>query len=152
MPNPSIEIRGLDELLARMRQFPKKLDASMRVTMQAALLALWENVPAYPPPPDDSTYVRTGTMGRTLGSGEGGGKSGGQPDIYEVRELGSGYEGHFGTNLDYAPHVIGEETQAKHMGHWWKISVIKEKAQEKIQGLFKTMGDKMAEFLEGKGL
>jgi hypothetical protein len=148
----SIEIRGLDELLQRMRKFPDKLDASLRVTMQAAMLALWENVPPYPPPPSDSTYVRTGTLGRTLGSGEGGGRSGGQPSIYEVRELGAGMEGHFGTNLGYAPHVIGDETQARNMGHWWKISVIAEKAKDKIGSLFNTLGEKLAAFLEGRGL
>jgi hypothetical protein len=152
MTSPIIEIRGLDELIQRMRAYPQKLTASLRVTMQAALLALWENVPAYPPPPDDSTYVRTGTLGRTLGSGEGGGKGGGQPSIYEARELGSGFEGHFGTNLEYAPYVIGDDTQAKNMSHWWKISVVAERAKDKIDSLFKTLGDKLAAFLEGRGL
>jgi hypothetical protein len=152
MPSPIIEIRGLDELMQRMRQFPQKLNASIKTTMQAALLTLWENVPPYPPPPDDSTYVRTGTLGRTLGSAEGGGKGSGQPDVYEVRELGAAWEGRFGTNLEYAPYVIGDDTQAKHMGHWWKISVIKERAEEKINRLFEILGEKLAEFLEGKGL
>jgi hypothetical protein len=80
-----------------------------------------------------------------------GGKAGAQPDIYEVKEFGAGYEGHFGTNLEYAPHVIGDETQAQHMGHWWKISAIASKAGEKIDRLFAVLGDKMAAFLEGKG-
>jgi hypothetical protein len=150
MTSPIIEIRGLNEILARMKAYPKKLADSVKVTMQAALLTLWENVPAYPPPPEDSTYVRTGTLGRTLGSGEGGGKGSGQPDVYEVRELGSAWEGHFGTNLEYAPFVIGDEEQAGHMQHWWKISVIKERAQEKIERLFATLGEKLAAFLEGK--
>ena len=147
----SIEIRGLDELIRRMQQFPERLEASMRETMQAALLTLWENVPPYPAPPAGSSYDRTGTLGRTLGSSEGGGTGGGQPDVYEVREMGSGFEGQFGTNLDYAPYVIGDDMQSRHMGHWWKISVIKDRAQAKIEGLFSTMGEKIAEFLEGKG-
>lgn len=146
-----IEVRGLDELIARMKAFPTQLKDAMKVTMDAAMLALWENVPPYPPPPSDSTYVRTGTLGRTLGSGEAGGKASGTPEVYEVRALGSGYEGHFGTNLEYAPYVIGDDTQARHMAHWWKVSAIAEKANEKIQGLFKTMADKLAEWLEGNG-
>ena len=149
----SIEIRGLDELIRRMQQFPERLEASMRETMQAALLTLWENVPPYPAPPAGSSYDRTGTLGRTLGSGEGGGTGGGQPDVYEVREMGSGFEGQFGTNLDYAPYVIGDEEQNPYhtVNGWWRMSFIKNRAQEKIEGLFNTMGEKIAEFLEGKG-
>src|SRR3972149_3265026 len=110
MPSPVIEVRGLKELIARMKAYPQKLNAALGITMDAAMLTLWENVPPYPPEPEASTYDRTGTLGR----GEAGGKSGGQPDIYEVREMGGGFEGHFGTNLEYAPYVIGDDTQAKH--------------------------------------
>lgn len=152
MPSPVIEIRGLEEITRRMRDYPQKLSAAIKTTLGAALLALWENVPPYPPPPENSTYVRTGTLGRTLGSSEGGGKSG-QPDIYEVKPLGGGeWEAHFGTNLEYAPYVIGDDTQARHMQHWWKISVIKERAAEKINRLFGVMADKLAAWLDGKNL
>lgn len=147
----SIEIHGLDELIARMRAFPTQLKESMEATMQAALLVLWENVPPYPPPPGTSTYVRTGTLGRTLGSGEGGGKASGTPDVYEVRELGGGYVGRFGTNLEYGPYVIGDTEQARHMQHWWKIGSIAGKSEEEIRSLFNVLAEKLAQFLEGKG-
>lgn len=145
----NIEIRGLEELLARMRAYPDKLKMSMEATMRAAMLALWENVPPYPSPPSDSTYRRTGTLGRTLGSGMSGGKMG-APDVYQVRELGSGYEGRFGTNLGYAPYVIGDETQSRHMTHWWKIRTVAERAKPKIEQVFNTLAAKLAAFLEGK--
>src|SRR5689334_23309717 len=103
-----IEVRGLDELIKRMKAYPDQLTKSVRVTMQAVLLAVWEAVPPYPPPPEGSTYDRTGTLGRTLGSGFEGGQSG-QPDVFTIKELGSAWEAHFGTNLDYAPYVIGDE-------------------------------------------
>jgi hypothetical protein len=64
--------------------------------------------------------------------------------------MGSGYEGRFGTNLEYAPYVIGDDTQARHMGHWWKISTVATKAAGKIESLFKTLGDNLASFLDGK--
>ena len=151
MPSPIIEIRGLAELQQRMRDYPKQLAAAIQKTLQASLLTLWENVPPYPPPPEDSTYVRTGTLGRTLGSNIEGGRSGG-PDVYEVRQLGSVWEGHFGSALEYAPHVIGDDTQARQNEHWWKISVIKERAEEKIIKLFGILAEKMAKFLDGKGV
>ena len=145
-----IEIRGLDELIKRMRAYPAELKKGMEITMEAAMLTLWENVPPYPSPPENSTYVRTGTLGRTLGGGMEGGKGGGEPDIYVVREFGAGYEGRFGTNLEYAPYVIGDDTQAAHMGHWWKIGVIAGKSADKINRMFANLGEKMAAFLEGR--
>jgi hypothetical protein len=147
----SIEIRGLKELIERMQKYPRELQQSVGVTMDAAMLALHENVPPYPPPPGDSSYDRTGTLGRTLGSSEGGGRSG-TPDVYEVREMGSTWEGHFGTNLDYAPHVIGDDTQAwMHQGRWWTIKTVADKATDKINRMFGTLAEKLAKFLEGKG-
>lgn len=148
MNNSPIEIHGLDELIKRMIAYPQKLTDSVRVTMQAVLLALWENVPPYPPPPEDSTYVRTGTLGRTLGSGFTGGQEG-QPDVFMIKELGSAWEAHFGSNLDYAPFVVGDEAQAEiHQGRWWTIKVIAEKASDKIDRLFDTLAQKLADFLE----
>lgn len=143
-----IEIHGLDEIIKRMKAYPDQLTKSVRVTMQAVLLSLWESVPPYPPPPEESTYDRTGTLGRTLGSGMEGGQ-GGQPDVFTIRELGSAWEAHFGTNLDYAPYVIGDEVQAEvHQGRWWTIRAVAEKASEKIDKLFDTLAQKLADFLE----
>ena len=147
----TIEIKGLDELIRRMKAYPGKLRDLTEEHMRAAMTTLWENVPPYPPPPDGSTYTRQGTLGRTLGSSEAGGKGGGQPSIYEVRPLGGGYEGRFGTNLSYAPYVIGDESQARHMSHWWTMKNIAAKSAEKIQGQFRQLADKLAAFLEGKG-
>jgi hypothetical protein len=145
----SIEVRGLDELIARMKAYPGELRKSLALTVTSALTVLWENVPPYPSPPDGSTYDRTGTLGRSLGSGTSGGAAG-KPDVFVVKALGSGYEGRFGSNVDYAPYVIGEGTQSKHMGHWWTIKTIAEKSQEKILRLFVTLGEKLASFLDGK--
>ena len=146
----AIEIRGLKELIQRMQAYPRQLQESVGVTMDAAMLALHENVPPYPPPPETSTYDRTGTLGRSLGSDVGGGRSG-TPDIYEVREMGSSWEGHFGTNLDYAPYVIGEESQSRHMQHWWTLKTVADKATDKINRMFGTLAEKLAKFLEGRG-
>lgn len=142
-----IEIKGLKELQARMKAFPKQMDAAERATMEASLLTLWENVPPYPKISFDSSYTRTGTLGRTLGSSMGGGKAG-QPSIYEVKKLGAGVEGRFGSDLSYAPYVISDNDQAAHMGYWWQMKDIAAKSQAKINRLWVTLADKLARFLD----
>lgn len=148
-----IVIEGLDELSARFAQFPDAFQRVMHKTMEASLLHLWGSVPEYPEPPGTSTYTRTGTLGRTLGSSEGGGRSGGKPDIYEVKQ-GPGYtEGEFGTNLSYAPYVIGDNEQAwMHRGRWWTIATVAERAKDGIERLFQAAAEEMARWLDGRGL
>ena len=146
-----IEVRGLKELQARMKQFPAQLDAAQEKTMEASLLTLWENVPPYPQQPTNTKYDRTGLTGKSLGSAQGGGKAGGEPSIYTVKKLGSGFEGRFGTDLSYAVYVIGE-LQARWNAHWWKLKSVAEKSSEKIVRLWQTLADKLAKFLDGRGL
>lgn len=150
----NIIIRGLDEIIERLRRKDEKVKQGTKVAMDASLLVLWQNVPPYPNKPEDSNYDRTGTLGRTLGSGEGGGQSALNPTIYEVREMGeANYEGHFGTDLNYAPSVIGDEDQAwMHRGRWWQMHDIREKAQERIEKIFQMLGDKVKSFIEGNTL
>lgn len=139
-------------LSKRMAQFPRELEEVSQATMEASLLTLWENVPPYPPPPSDSTYIRTGTHGRKLGSGMGGGKDG-TPSIYESKKIGGGVEGRFGTNLEYSKYVVGDNDQAQiHSGRWYQMKDIANKSRDKIIRLWNTAAEKMARFLEGKGL
>jgi hypothetical protein len=154
MPGQSVEVTGLKELIARMQAFPVKLAQVLVVGMAASLTTFWENVPPYPPEPQDSSYRRTGLLGRTLGSSESGGASGGQPSVFVVRKLGGGnMEGKFGTNLNYAEQVIGEGTQAAvHRGRWWTLKTVAEKATDKIKRIWIGVGDSLVNFLEGKGL
>ena len=146
-----MEVTGLEELRMRMRQFPQKYSAAVRVTLRASLLKLHENVEPYPAPPPESTYERTGTLGRTLGSGMSGGNFG-QPDIFDVFEQGGNMDrAEFGTRLGYAPFVIGEK-QAENLSHWWTMEGLAEKSKPAIIRLFQLMAKKLARFLDGKGL
>lgn len=145
-----VEHRGLNELIAALKFFPQKLKQLERTGMEGSLLVLWENVPPYPAPPPTSEYRRTGTLGRSLGSSESGGQSGGQPDIYQVKGLGSNeVEGHFGTRLGYSPYVIGEN-QAAHMAHWWKLSSILPKSQAKILAVWNKIADTAVAWLNSR--
>ncbi len=147
-----ITVTGLDAIIKRMRAFPGRLRKSMQTTMEAALLAVQGSVPPYPAPPASSTYRRTGTLGRSLGVTMRGRRSG-QASIYQVRTMGSGQiEGVFGTNLKYAPHVIGDGTQAPvHRGRWWTIKTVAKNASKKVVDLFAAMADELAAFLDRAG-
>lgn len=147
-----IEVKGLKELLSRMTAYPVELAKAGAVAMSASLNTLWENVPAYPQQDPQAHYRRTGTLGRSLGSSEGGGAAGSSPSVYKIRALGEGnFEGEFGTNLDYAPYVIGDNQAGMHSSNWWNIRTIAERAADKIEKIWQMLGDKLAAFLEGKG-
>lgn len=133
MVDISIETEGLEQVYEKFKNAPKTLEHNMDKAMKASLLTLQKNVPSYPPKPTDSAYVRTGTLGRSIGAG------GGKPTIYSH----SAFEGRFGTNLSYAPYVIGPETQAymhkpgfKGRQGWWTMNTIKEKAIAKIMQIW----------------
>lgn len=132
------------DLPQRMRNYPDKLEREMEQTMKQTLLRVQGSVPQYPSPPSGSSYVRTGTLGRSIGLG-------GQADIYETRRIGGGYEARLGTRLDYAPYVIGDNEQAwMHKGRWWTLKSVAEKAKPGIERLFEAMSKRLAAFLEGR--
>ena len=143
----TLHVEGLDELISRMQRYPGKVRKSLRTTLEYALLVLQESVPSYPSPPAGSTYQRTGTLGCTLTIGD-------EDNIYEIRDGGDYMAGEFGTNLEYAPFVIGdpESQQAAHMKHWWTLPVtVVNRALGKITGGFQALADELADFLAGKG-
>lgn len=144
------EVKGLDELIASMTAYPLELAKITITSMGASLIALWERVPPYPRQDSSSTYRRTGTLGRSLGSSEQGG-AGGNPSVFNVKQLGGGnVEGVFGTNLGYAEYVIGENQAGMHSSNWWNIRTIAERAADKIEKIWQQCGDLLAAFLEGK--
>ena len=148
----TIEVIGLKELRRRMQKFPHVYNQRIKTTMSWSLHKLWSNVPAYPPKPEGSTYDRQGILGKSLGSGMGGGKAQGTPEIFDMFEQGGKIDGaEFGTRLEYAPFVIGER-QAGHMGHWWTMKWIAKKTKPQIIKAFKKMAAGLARFLEGKGM
>lgn len=151
MATPLLEIRTTPpDLLQRMSKYPAQLDGVMRKTMEASILHLQASVPGYPPPPPNSNYRRTGQLGRSLGVAQEGGTIG-PPSIKAIRKVGPGYEGIFGTNLNYAPDVIGEGTQkAVHAGRWWTMKTVADRAREGVVKLYQVAADRMAAWLDGR--
>ena len=149
MAKPTLEIRfNPPDLLKRMEKYPRKLDKEMGGTMDKALAHVTGSVPSYPPQNPSSKYARTGTLSRTIGLS-------GPPDIREIKRMGQGkYEGKIGTRLHYAPYVIGEQTQARHVArsaNWWTTATILKRALPGIVRLFNGTAERMAKFLDGKG-
>lgn len=144
----TIEVEGLDELRRNFQQFPNEFNRTLKKAMDSSLVVIWENVLPYPAKPENSSYDRQGILGKSLGVGMTGAKIG-KPDIYQVRGMGSGMqEASFGTRLEYAPYVIGDEEQAKvHRGRWWTISKVAERATGKITKVFQLMVQNLAAFL-----
>jgi hypothetical protein len=164
---PEIIVEGLDELERRFSQSPQKLQYAIDETMAAAIYALWEKVPPYPNRNQTialhnltaemtggtarqfSGYIRTGLLGRSLGSSMRGGVGNNMPDIFDVAGQGKMTVGEFGTRTNYAPYVIGEKTQARvHAGIWWTLESIIPKALPKIQRLFRVMTEELAAWLD----
>lgn len=139
------------DLIQRFNNYPRQLDAAMQKTAEAAILHIQGSVPAYPPPPSTSTYARTGQLGRSLGAGMSGGIAG-QPSIRLIKKLGQGsYEATFGTNLDYAPQVIGTDSQKKPFkSYWWTMRVVGQKAMAGVLKLYQTATDELAKWLDGR--
>jgi hypothetical protein len=142
-----IEVEGLEPLQARFRAMPQRFSRALRTTIGAALYVLWENVPPYPEQNPDTDYIRTGTLGRTLGVNETGAKQD-KPDIFDLRQQGSQVIGEFGTNLEYAPYVIGDEEQAWMHYRWWRIKDVAQASAAKIERLFKAMAEELARYLD----
>ena len=111
------------DLLQRMARYPERLDAELERTTKQALMH---------------------TLGRSVGLG-------GQADIFEVRSLFGGYDARLGTNVEYAPPVIGDGTQTaffKGRG-WWTMRTVLERAKPGIERLYEAMCKRMVEFLGG---
>jgi hypothetical protein len=147
---PSIEVRGLRELHDRFKAFPKKYTAAVTKTMQASLLILQGSAPKYPAKPTGSTYRRTGTLGRSLGTSMSGSKTG-KPDIFKITKGGGFQEGRFGTKLKYAEHVVGDYVthQAEHMRHWWTVPQdVVRRAIDKVDRAFVILADALAAYLD----
>ena len=69
--------------------------------------------------------------------------------------------GEFGTNLEYAPYVIGDrdtvegevgQTKTHRDNGWWTLTEVGERAVPKIKLAFEAMARGLATWLDGKRL
>ena len=141
------KVTGLDELIQKMNRYPRVFERVMKATMTAVLLKIWEKVPPYPAARPDSSYRRTGTLGRSLGTSMQGTKMG-QPGIMRIKKMGAGdFSATFGTRLKYAPDVIGENQKPAFAGRWWTLKGVARGAERDVIKIFEASAAAMARWL-----
>lgn len=93
---------------------------------------LFSAVPAYPPPPLGSRYVRTFNLQDALTST----RDTHAMSLSEVRRLSDGVEVVYGVS-GYGPHVVGPGVQAwMHRGRWWTLLDVLRRARKRIPDKF----------------
>ena len=129
-----IEVKGLQELINKVGRITPEIQRAMDKTMEASLNTLHENVPSYPQRPGKSSYIRTGTLGKSIGMNNA------KPTVYSIKGSGAKIEGRFGTDLSYAKYVIDPDRQAyMHRGRWWTTENIVKASKSKILRLWDKM-------------
>ena len=122
-----ITVEGLAELRARFGDAHPVIQRELYRAMYRAVTGELGRMPSYPPQPPNSWYTRTGYLGRSLTS-----MVGSAPDAAsEVQVVGKNVQGIVGTNVVYAPQVIGPSQGPAFRGRWWQLeeSVLSHKAQ-----------------------
>ena len=126
----NIDVRGLDELKARFDGLAKGMSGALEDAAGEAVLHVHSQVPPYPAPPPNSTYRRTGTLGRSITT--------------DVRALGSKHVGVIGTATVYAPWVISEKRvgtrgpqAGMHAGRWWTLHGVVRGAHDEIMRIYR---------------
>lgn len=101
--------------------------------MKKGVLYVQSQIPGYPSPPENSTYTRTGTLGRSLTAMQGQAPGA----LSRVESVGAHSIGYIGTNIVYAPYVIDENEQASvHRGRWYTLQSVVKRA---IPGVIKIL-------------
>jgi len=129
----TLEIRGLDALIRRIDQAPvqKWANEALAESTKAVHERLSEYTQTKPPKPAGSTYIRTFTLKDSI--------------QFTIKPFGTSGEGRVYTALDYAPYVIGHESQvALHMGRWWTEKSVAEEMRPIVISYFSEALDKVA--------
>lgn len=135
--NFSIEIHGAKEIAAKYDVAAPIVKFHLRRAMTRAVLGELGRVPSYPSP---DLPGRTGRLGRSLTSLIGSN----QDATSEIREQGNNIIGVIGTNVKYAPRVIGESSSKPWSGYWWRLPSVVMSHQSLIEAEFKQAGDDIA--------
>ncbi len=142
MTRIELEIKGLAELMRKFQNAPRELNKHLNKAMDKSILYIQQKLPPYPAPPENSTYRRTMTLGRSL-TARRGQQTGA---IAEVKSLAGEVRGVVGTAIPYAQYVIGKGRQARiHRGRWW---VFEDEVEGAIPGVIKIFEAEIDQFLK----
>jgi len=130
----TVEIHGLNELVARMSKSPALVRRLAGDAIEKSVHLIHGGVAQYPPPPPDSTYRRTGTLGRR----------------WTTKTDREKLEGRVGNATTYAPYVQDKEKQAAiHQGRWQTAQGVTEGLMGKIEGFFRQANEDLTKALAG---
>lgn len=136
---------GMEKLLRKYDEIVSRVTDAKKDAMQEGVLYVHSQIPPYPAPPPASTYVRTGTLGRSVTT-----LQGNDPDaLSRVETLGKDVVGYIGTKVLYAPYVLDETRQARaHRGRWYTLQKVVTDAVPKVRQIVRDRMVKL--FTEGK--
>jgi hypothetical protein len=130
----------LAEFLATLEEFPEIAAGQLEQAMEQALMVLQGEAADYPAAPQDTTYRRTGTLGRRWV---------GAARVIQAEGSGAGLVGRVGNITAYAGLVQGPNDQlAVHKAHGWRTTkdIVRDN-QEAIMGLLERAGGHIVEEL-----
>lgn len=128
MANEAIIVLGIPEVAGALERYPEVAGPEWQAASDASLLGLIPEVADYPSAPANSSYRRTGTLGRLWTSA--------RP---EWRPMANGFEGSIGNATPYGHWVQGED-QARRMGAigWVKAEKRLQDAKSRIEDIFRA--------------
>lgn len=129
--SPSTLVRDLQQ------RVPKQINRAIKETVDEGLEYGRKELMDYPPPPRNSTYERTGTLGRGWErSGRGYKASGGETSAYLFN------------TVEYAQYVQGDRQARIHQGRWRPARDIAREVEEVTQKRLKREAEQIAAGLE----
>jgi len=123
MPAIEVRVRGLDELVRRLSNISSRLPNAMGEAVKQSTGMIHERLAGYtqdyPPKPAGSTYERTLKLQESI-----------------VEEV-SASSGRASSDLDYAPDVMGADSQIPlHQGRWWTQQDVADEMFPEVEGVF----------------
>lgn len=100
-----MKVAGLSLLTNKFNFLGKSSPGKIHQATVEATLFAFSKIPPYPPPPPRSTYIRTGTLGRSF--------------TQRVQSIGTDSVGIIGTRLVYAPDVVSNKPIGNRGGQAW---------------------------------
>ena len=134
----TIEVRGLDALIRRLDKAPVRKFANEALTdsVKAVHKRLSEYTQTKPPRRPQQTYIRTFTLRDSI--------------QFSVKPFGASGEGRVYTALDYAPYVMGHDSQTHiFAGRWWTEQSVAEEMLPVMINFFSEALDKVAKAIAG---
>lgn len=124
-----IQIEGMDKVLKRLSE--PRMREEMSVAMKESVHLMHYRMAIYPAPPPNSTYRRTGYLGRSW--------------YTNIRSFSGDIQGYLANRAPYKDYVQGLEQTAQHEATGWKrIDREYQAAKSAILQLFKDALNRVA--------